>query len=172
MHPQSPITLKSFMIGALALAVAMMLALPAQARPILGTSAEPTVDSSKFEVDASPGMVVPYLSHGMGVDQSQYSGTPASGASATDNSGWYTGLEHSDLPQATSSSALDDTFDDNSGWYTGLEHSDLPQATSSSASSDGTFDWSWQTGGIAALIIAAAALGLVARQRGRRVAMP
>jgi hypothetical protein len=144
MYPQSPITLKSFMIGALALAVAMMLALPAQARPILGTSAEPTVDSSKFEVDASPGMVVPYLSHGMGVDQSQYSGTPASGQSPTDNS----------------------------GWYTGLEHSDLPQATSSSASSDGTFDWSWQTGGIAALIIAAAALGLVALQRGRRVAMP
>ena len=121
MHAQSPITLKTFMIGALAVASAMMLALPAYAKPILGISAEPTVDSSKFDVDGSSGTVVPYLSHGIGVEESQYAGSGSgnsSSESATVNSGWYTGLEHADLPQATSSP----TSSDNSGWYTGLEH--------------------------------------------------
>jgi hypothetical protein len=110
------------MVSALMLALAAMLAGPAGARPI---DVDGTPGSSKVlnlrpddkgglqgigavgeAVSVMPyaGFVVPYLSQGQGVDKSQFGGvqTPQS------NSGWYTGLEHADMPNATVAPDSDD----------------------------------------------------------------
>ena len=52
------------------------------------------------------------------------------------NSGWYTGLEHADLPPGEPA-VQNERF--NSGWYTGLEHADL--ASSQAAADDDGFPW-------------------------------
>ena len=83
------------------------------------------------------------------------------------NTGWYTGLEHRDLP---SQPALQNQYRNN-GWYTGLEHDDLPPVQSSSR--DGYLPVLDDTAvGITALAAAMLlATGAVAgRARHRRVA--
>lgn len=50
------------------------------------------------------------------------SARPSPGQDEYHNNGWYTGLEHRDLP---SYPAGQNEYRNN-GWYTGLEHKDLP----------------------------------------------
>ena len=113
---------KFMMVSALVLALAAMLAGPAGARPI---DVDGTAGSSKVlnlrpddkgglqgvgaigeGVSVMPyaGFVIPYLSQGQGVDESQFGGVQT----AHQNSGWYTGLEYADMPGAQSAPQSDD----------------------------------------------------------------
>ncbi len=85
------------MATALMLAMAAMLAGPAGARPIEGTelssaglqTVRPDDKGGMLGVGAisAPQLVVPYLSQGLGVDESQFTGTPQStGAQAAPTS--------------------------------------------------------------------------------------
>ena len=58
-------------IAALMLALAAVIAGPASARPT------PSANGSSDVSDSTPTTVVPYLSHGIGVDKSQFTGTAA-----------------------------------------------------------------------------------------------
>ena len=84
------------------------------------------------------------------------------------NSGWYTGLEHADLPRLQP--AVQNEYS-NSGWYTGLEYEDLPRVQA--ASTDGGFPWA-ETSGVgaafAAVLIATTTLVATRRRNGRLAA--
>ena len=113
---------RAMMATALVLALAAMLAGPAAARPIDVDGTE--LSSSQVPVArpddrggplgvgaiAEPKPVIPYVSQGLGVDTSQFSGSQTADA----NSGWFTGLEHADLPAAATQPTLQS--DDRTGW--------------------------------------------------------
>ena len=61
-------------IAALMLALAAVIAGPASARPT------PSANGSSDVSDSTPTTVVPYLSHGIGVDKSQFTGTSTAAA--------------------------------------------------------------------------------------------
>ena len=127
-------TLRTLMVGALMIAIAALLTAPAQAQVVPYLSHGIGVDQSQFTGDHSTGpqQVIPYLSHGVGVDQSQFTGQTAGE----------------------------------------LEFKAPPQGTGTSASSgDDSVGRTWALGGVAALIVAAAALALTGGQR-RRMALP
>jgi hypothetical protein len=110
-------TTNMLMVTALMLALAAMLAGPAFGRVVddggttvyKSTSSTTTFDdkASLYKgtgAESSGRTVIPYLSHGMGVDESRFSG----GQTARHNGGWYTGLEYADPPKLVQS---DDGFD-------------------------------------------------------------
>ena len=101
---------------------------------------------------------IPYLSHGVGVDRSQYTGVEST---STQQVVPY--LSHGvgvDQSQFTGQTAGE------------LEFKAPPQGTGTSASSgDDSVGRTWALGGVAALIVAAAALALTGGQR-RRMALP
>ena len=100
---------------------------------------------------------IPYLSHGMGVDESQFSGQQSVGLTGDSPLGRVSAPEPEGL---TGDGAL--------------SRVDKPVATAQSSSSGTDFDWTWIGVGLgfsAALVAAMTALYLSARQRGR-VALP
>ncbi len=153
-------TLKTLMVGALMIAIAALLTAPAQAQVVPYLSHGIGVDQSQFTGDDSTGpqQVIPYLSHGVGVDQSQYTGVEST---STQQVVPY--LSHGvgvDQSQFTGQTAGE------------LEFKAPPQGTGTSASSgDDSVGRTWALGGVAALIIAAAALAVTGGQR-RRMALP
>ena len=90
-------------------------------------------------------------------------GPAGAGQNERANSGWYTGLEHTDLPQ--SQAAVQDAYA-NGGWYTGLEHRDMPQLQASSEDGDGLPQET--TFGLAAAAAALLLVGSVAATRSRK----
>jgi len=109
---------------------------------------------------ASPGEpgTIPYLSHGIGVDESLFSGEPSSG------------------PTATWAGRVADTMPEGLTGDSALTRTDLssPSSTAQASSSGSDTDWTWigLGAGMAALLAAAGAgLYFSARHRGR-IALP
>ena len=120
------------------------------------------VDETLYAETATPQAVVepvtiPYLSHGIGVDESQFSGEPSLGLTGDSA---ITRVSAPEPEGLTGDSAL--------------ARSEIATASSGSTISSGDDDWSWVGlgSGLAAVFAAAAgALYLSARHRGR-VALP
>jgi hypothetical protein len=97
-----------------------------------------------------PQVVIPYLSHAQGVDGSQFRVD-----TSRRNSGWYTGLEHADLP--ASPPATDVVRPDDRAWRGVGPAPTIELTRTPSVQGDG-FDWADAAIGAAAAL----ALGLLA----------
>lgn len=172
-------------VTALVLAVAAMLAGPAQARKVEGASVGGAAIQDR-NIDATrsaerPSVVVPYLSHGIGVDRSAYETTPAEPVTVVPYLSHGVGVDSAlfrDRMQTARSGGVSPSVQQdarhNSGWYTGLEYRDLPNSTfGPTSSSDDGFDWGPVTfgAGAAAIALLLAMMTLIAtRGRTRRLA--
>jgi hypothetical protein len=135
---QDYFNIRTYMLGAFALALAALLAGPAQAKPT------PFVAQSGVE----PAMVIPYLSHGIGVDKSQFAGVEPQVMA---------------VPYLSHGAGVDESQ------FAGSQQPTFQ--TTATVSDDEGLAWEWKAGGLGALIAAAAALALAGRQR-RDVALP
>jgi hypothetical protein len=167
-------TTATMAVTALMLALAAMLAGPAQARHVEGTSggggaaAQAIQDRNLTVTDsAQPSVVVPYLSQGIGVDKSAFETTPVESAPVVPYLSHGVGVDSS-LFRDTQQNARH-----NSGWYTGLESGDLPTTPFGSTSTvDDSFDWGPVSFGAGAAVIALllAMMTLIALRRPNRLA--
>jgi hypothetical protein len=165
---QDYFNIRTFMLGAFALALAALLAGPVQAKPT------PSVAQSVVE----PAMVIPYLSQGQGVDAAQFAGTAATvepqtvipylshgeGVDASQFAGTAATVERQTaVPYLSHGVGVDESQ------FAGTQKPTFQ--TTATASDDDGIGWEWKAGGLGALIAAAAALALAGRQR-RDVALP
>ena len=173
---QDYFNIRMFMIGALALALAAMLAGPALGKPT--PSHHPVIAASL--AGAAPVQVIPYLSHGIGVDESQFTGVevqPSVAAARPTMVVPY--LSHGvgvDESQFAGSAAQPTMVVPYMSHGVGVDESQFgrptpPKTETPVASGGDGNDWQWKVGGVAGLVAAAAALALVGRQR-RDVALP
>jgi hypothetical protein len=158
--------IRIYMLGAFALALAAWLAGPAQAKPTPYVQSVPAV--------------VPYLSHGIGVDDTRFTGADET---------QFTGNEPQLMvvPYLSHGVGVDETqFTGNEPQLmvvpylshgVGVDESQFAGSqkptvqTTATVSDDDGLGWEWKAGGLGALIAAAAALALAGRQR-RDVALP
>jgi hypothetical protein len=166
---QDYFNIRTYMLGAFALALAALLAGPAQAKPT------PFVAQSGVE----PAMVIPYLSHGIGVDKSQFAGVEAKRNSAAQPTMVVPYLSHGvgvdetqftgNEPQVMAVPYLSHGVGVDESQFAGSQQPTFQ--TTATVSDDEGLAWEWKAGGLGALIAAAAALALAGRQR-RDVALP
>jgi hypothetical protein len=163
--------LRIFMIGALALALAALIAVPASAKPTPYLSHGIGVDAAQFS-GAEPELVIPYLSHGTGVDQSDFAGAAAKPRTVIPYLSHGMGIEGTQFAGAARQTVvpyLSHGVGVDESQFSGQPNA--PKPTAPTAADDDGLTTAWKVGGVAALLAAAAALALVGMQR-RDVAVP
>ena len=165
-------TTATMAVTALMLALAAMLAGPAQARKVEGTSggggAAQIQDRNLSATDsAHPSVVVPYLSQGIGVDESAFETATTGPTMVVPYLSQGVGIDSSLFRDAQQNARH------NSGWYTGLEYGDLPTTPFGSTSTvDDSFDWGPVSfgAGAAAIALLLAMMTLIALRRPNKLA--